>query len=186
MRSIITIDAAMIFVHNVHTAWNQNKVTFALTFDIKGFFDFINHQHLLSKMQKRHILLEYLKWTVNFLNKCEAAICVNGIRGSSKPIKNRIPQGSPISPILVSFYLAGLLEVFQDTNALLIPEHLKATKPTNTGILMYVDDNKLTVSSMLIASNITFLAEAYKIIDQWLWKAGLVLDQDKYKIMHYT
>ena len=71
-------------------------------------------------------------------------------------------------------------------NALLIPEHLKTTKLTNIGILMYVDDGKLTVSSMLIASNITLLAEVYKIIDQWLWKAGLALDQDKCEIMHYT
>jgi len=76
--------------------------------------------------------------------------------------------------------------VFQDANALPIPEHLKATKPTNTGILMYVDDGKLIVSSMSIASNITLLAEAYKIVDQWLWKAGLTLDQDKREIMYYT
>ena len=45
-----TIDAAMTFVHDVHTAWNQNMVTSALTFDIKGFFDFVNHQCLLSEM----------------------------------------------------------------------------------------------------------------------------------------
>ena len=76
--------------------------------------------------------------------------------------------------------------MFQDANALPIPEHLKATKPTNTGILMYVDDGKLTVSSTSIASNITLLAEAYKIVDQWLWKTGLTLDQDKREIMHYT
>ena len=186
MRSIITIDVAMIFVHNVHTVWNQNMVTFALIFDIKGFFDFVNHQRLLSEIHKRHIPLEYLKWTANFLDKHEAAICVNSIRGSSKLVKNGISQGSPVSPILASFYLADLLEVFQDMNALLIPEHLKTTKPTNIGILIYVDDGKLTVSSMLIASNITLLAEVYKIIDQWLWKAGLALDQDKCEIMHYT
>jgi len=76
--------------------------------------------------------------------------------------------------------------MFQNTNALLMPEHLKATKPTNIGILIYVDDSKLTVSSMSILSNITLLAEVYKIVDQWLWKAGLALDQDKYKIMYYT
>jgi len=51
---------------------------------------------------------------------------------------------------------------------------------------MYVDDGKLIVSSTSIASNITLLAEAYKIVDQWLWKAGLTLDQDKREIMHYT
>ena len=76
--------------------------------------------------------------------------------------------------------------MFQDANALPIPEYLKATKPTNTGILMYVDDGKLTVSSTSIALNITLLAEAYKIVDQWLWKADLALDQDKHEIMHYT
>jgi len=116
-----TIDAAMTFVHDIYTAWNQNMVTSALTFDIKGFFDFVNYQCLLSEMQKRYIPLEYLKWTANFLDKHEAAICVDGIRGSSKPVKNGIPQGSSVSPILASFYSAGLLEVFQDTNALPIP-----------------------------------------------------------------
>jgi len=116
-----TINVAMTFVHDVYTAWNQNMVTSALTFDIKDFFDFVNHQCLLSEMQKRYIPLEYLKWTANFLDKHEAAICVDGIRGSSKPVKNGIPQGSPVSPILASFYSAGLLEVFQNANAFPIP-----------------------------------------------------------------
>jgi len=59
--------------------------------------------------------------------------------------------------------------MFQNTNALSIPEYLKTTKPTNIpGILMYVDDGKLTVSSTSILSNIMLLAKAYKIVDQWL------------------
>ena len=82
----------MTFVHDMYTAWNQNMVTSALIFNIKGIFDFVNHQYLLSEMQKRHILLEYLKWTANFLDKCKAAICVDGIRGSSKLVKNGIPK----------------------------------------------------------------------------------------------
>jgi len=53
-----TIDAVMTFIHNVHSTWNQNKVMSALTFDIKGFFDFVNHQHLLTKMQSRRIPLD--------------------------------------------------------------------------------------------------------------------------------
>jgi len=45
-----TIDVAMTFIHDVHSAWNQNKVMLVLTFDIKGFFDFVNHQRLLTEM----------------------------------------------------------------------------------------------------------------------------------------
>ena len=95
-----TIDAAMTFIHDVHSAWNQNKVMSALTFDIKGFFDFVNHQRLLTEMQSRRIPLEYLKWTANFLDNREAAIYVDGTRGDSKPVKNGIPQGSPVFFIL--------------------------------------------------------------------------------------
>ena len=48
-----TIDVAMTFIHDVHSAWNQNKVMSVLTFDIKGFFDFVNHQRLLTEIQSR-------------------------------------------------------------------------------------------------------------------------------------
>jgi len=48
-----TIDAAIMFIHNVYSAWNQNKVISALTFNIKDFFDFVNHQRLLTEMQSR-------------------------------------------------------------------------------------------------------------------------------------
>ena len=181
-----TIDVAMTFIHDVHSAWNQNKVMSVLTFDIKGFFDFVNHQRLLTEIQSRWIPLEYLKWTANFLDNCKAAICVDGTRGDSKSVKNGIPQGSPVLPILVLFYSAGLLEVFQNKAIFSIPKNLEADKLSDIGILIYVDDSKLIVSSTSIATNNILLAKAYKAVDQWLWKAGLVPDQDKRELMHYT
>ena len=65
-----------------------------------------------------------------------------------KPVKNGIPQGSPISPILASFYSAGLLDIFETpTNLIEIPENHVYNHSTHVSILMYVDDGKLTVSS---------------------------------------
>jgi len=161
-----TIDVAMTFIHDVHSAWNQNKVMLVLTFNIKGFFDFVNHQCLLTKMQSRQIPLEYLKWTANFLDNHKVAICVNGTRGDSKPVKNRIPQGSLVLSILASFYSADLLEVFQDKVIFSTPKNLEADKPSDIGILIYIDNGKLTVSSISIATNNIFLAKAYKAVDQ--------------------
>ena len=45
-----TADAILTFTNNVHCAWNHGKVTLALTFDIKGYFDFVNHKRLLSEL----------------------------------------------------------------------------------------------------------------------------------------
>jgi hypothetical protein len=44
-----TTDAALTFTHNIQTACNKGLVTLALTLDIKGHFDFVNHKELLTK-----------------------------------------------------------------------------------------------------------------------------------------
>jgi retron-type reverse transcriptase len=45
-----TTDAIITFITDIQTAWNQGKVTSALTFDIKGYFDFVNHRRLLYEL----------------------------------------------------------------------------------------------------------------------------------------
>jgi hypothetical protein len=98
---------------NVQCAWNCKMVTSALTFDIKGYFDFVNHNRLLSELRHKHIPLAYVKWVASFLTSREAAICIDGKRGTMGQVDNGIPQGSPISPILAAFYTSDLLEQFQ-------------------------------------------------------------------------
>ena len=104
-----------------------------------------------------------------------------------KLVKNGIPQGSPISPILISFYSAGLLNIFETpTNPIEIPENHVYNHPIHVSILMYVDDRKLTVSSQSLNTNNYILTKAYQLVDQWLHSAGLSSDKDKRKLMHYT
>jgi len=43
-----TSDAILTFVHDIHNSWNHGLATSALTFNIKGYFDFVNHERLLS------------------------------------------------------------------------------------------------------------------------------------------
>ena len=76
-----TSDAILTFVHDIHNSWNYGLATSALTFDIKGYFDFVNHERLLNEMKKRHIPLKLVKWT---------AICLDGTWGEMKPVKNGI------------------------------------------------------------------------------------------------
>ena len=182
-----TSDAILTFVHDTHNSWNYGLATSVLIFDIKGYFDFVNHEHLLNEMKKRCIPLELVKWTANFLSDWEAAICLDSNQGEMKPVKNGILQGSPISPILTSFYSAGLLDIFETpTNPIEIPENHACNHSTHVSILMYVDDGKLTVSSQSLDTNNYILAKAYQLVDQWLHSAGLSSDKNKRELMHYT
>ncbi len=62
-----TTDALLSFTNNVQAAWNHGKVTSALTFDVKGYFDFVNYDRLLYELRREHVALPYVKWLVTFL-----------------------------------------------------------------------------------------------------------------------
>ena len=181
-----TDDAIMTFVTDVQTAWNHGKVTSALTFDIKGYFDFVNHNRLLHELRRKHIPLEYIKWTHSFLSNREAAICIDGTCGRMLPVQNGIPQGSPVSPILAAFYSAELIEKFRILNDP-APERLTfPSQPTATNMIMYVDDGKLYVSSSSLETNTILLKLAYTEVESWLKSAGLSSDLTKRELMHYS
>ena len=182
-----TSDVIFTFVHDIYNSWNHGLATSVLTFNIKGYFDFVNHEHLLNEIKKYCIPLKLVKWTANFLSDREVAICLNGNQGEMKPVKNGIPQGSPIFLILASFYSAGLLDIFETpTNPIEIPENHACNHPTHVSILMYVDDGKLTVSSQSLDTNNYILAKAYQLVDQWLHSARLSPNKDKRELMYYT
>jgi hypothetical protein len=172
-----TVDAILTFTNDVQSAWNHGLVTSALTFDIKGYFDFVNHDRLLCELRRKNIPLQYVHWVASFLSDREAAVCVDGIRGKMHPVKNGIPQGSPISPILAAFYTSELLELFtpkESGDPTPVPD-----SPTNITMVIYVDNGKIYVSSKSFDMNITLLTTAYHRADDWLRKAGLSADFSK-------
>ncbi len=181
-----TSDAIMAFINDVHSAWNHGKVTSALTFDIKGYFDFVNHNRLLAELKRKRLPLEYVKWTASFLKDREAAVCIDGIRGEMKKVENGIPQGSPISPILAAFYTAELLDDFNKRANNPITTTPLPDNPTEPHLYMYVDDGKIFVSSESLDTNVRILKSTYTKVEKWLHKAGLAPDHTKRELMHYT
>jgi Reverse transcriptase (RNA-dependent DNA polymerase)/Endonuclease-reverse transcriptase len=180
-----TDDAILTFVSDVQTAWNSGKVTSALTFDIKGYFDFVNHSRLLCELRRKQVPLEYIKWTSSFLSDREAAICIDGACSDMKPVQNGIPQGSPVSPILAAFYSSELLEKFTVTPESLHPANTPS-HPLPVSIIMYVDDGKIYVSSDSLYTNVILLRLAYGEVAAWLKQAGLAPDLTKRELMHYS
>jgi retron-type reverse transcriptase len=107
-----TVDAALSFVHDIEAARNHGLVTLCITFDIKGYFDFVNHTRLLRILCDKHLPLPMIKWVKSFLSERQAAICLDGVLSPSEPVENGIPQGSPISPALSIICTSPLNETY--------------------------------------------------------------------------
>ena len=108
-----TVDTTLTFTHDIKATHNHGLVTTSLTLDIKGFFDYVNHDKLTTIMCRKRIPLPMVKWVNSFLSNREAAICLDGRTSDSRPVENGIPQGSPISPALLILYASPVYEEFQ-------------------------------------------------------------------------
>ena len=182
-----TVDAALAFTHDIEAAHNHNLVTTSLTLDIKGFFDYVNHNKLTSIMRRKGLPLPMVKWVSSFLSNREAAICLDGRTSDSRPVKNGIPQGSPISPALSILYASPVCEEFQTRLATrYVHRAPTGTKLTPTTLASYIDDVNLYTSSTSLLQNVIALRRDFMTVLYILIGLGLSIDFIKCELTHFT
>ncbi len=118
--------------------------------DIKGFFDNIAHESILSMMAyfpKRELIKGWLKAGFVF-------------QGKLNPTEQGTPQGGVISPLLANIGLHGL------------ETYIKATNP-KLGVVRYADDFIVT------AKDRESLETAQNLIQAWMSTRGLELSAQK-------
>lgn len=178
------VDAMLTVVHDIDAARDHGLVTSALTFDIKGFFDYVNHTRMLKVLRQKGVPLPMVRWVASFLSERKTAICLDGVMGEMLAVVNGIPQGSPASPILAILYASELNEIFEQPIRP-ISEDDNMYKTTQMWLKTFVDDGKLIVSSLSLEHNVMKLRMAYNIVENWLTSAGLSPDLVKRELAHY-
>ena len=114
---------------------------------IYSMLTFIYHIYLVMPASPHFpdgVPLPMVKWVKSFLSNREAAICLDGRTSDSRPVKNGIPQGSPISPALSIVYASPVCEEFQTRLATrYVHRAPPGTKITPTTLASYIDDVNL-------------------------------------------
>lgn len=129
--------------------------TWVLDADIKGFFDNVAHESILSMIgtfPKRKTIKEWLK--AGFIDS-----------GVHNPTLTGTPQGGVISPLLANIGLHGLQQFIKQTNPKL-------------GIIRYADDFIVT------AKDKQSLEQVLILIKQWLSTRGLEISAEKTSVVH--
>lgn len=133
-------------IFNQLSRWHN----WVLEADIKGFFDNIAHESILSMIgnfPKRNLIKEWLKAGFVF-------------QGKFNPTEQGTPQGGVISPLLSNIGLHGL------------EHYIKATNP-KLGVVRYADDFIVT------ARDKESLETVQNLIQAWMSKRGLELNSEK-------
>jgi hypothetical protein len=123
------LDAGLTLIHDVQAAHTAGLKAGILLFDVKGFFNNVNHAHMTARLQNMGFASELVTWVSLFLADRRVKLHFNNILSEECTQLVRVPQGSPLSPVLSIAYTAPLLGKMANWN--------------NSSLGMYVDDGLL-------------------------------------------
>ena len=96
-------DEMIILSESIHKAWKEKTVYTALYMDVAGDFNNVHHEQLTHNLKKRLIPEAITKWISSFLHNRSTQLQFNWTKSNRIPTPARIPQGSPLSPLLYEF-----------------------------------------------------------------------------------
>ena len=118
-------------------------------FDVKGFFDSVNHDRMISILKLLGFTPEIVNWANAFLADRKIRLRFNNITSDERIQPVGVPQGSLLSPVLSILYMSSLL--------------LKMRDWSNSSLGMYVDDGVLFACMEEWADVQTILWDRYTV-----------------------
>jgi retron-type reverse transcriptase len=104
------LDTGITLIHDVQAAHAAGLKAGFLLFDVKGFFDNVNHAHMTARLADMGFAPELVKWASGFLADRRIHLQFNNVTSEERTQPVGIPQGSPLSPVLSIAYTAPLLD----------------------------------------------------------------------------
>lgn len=160
---------------------NNKNITTGLFFDLSKAFDFVSHGLLLRKLEALGIRGPALQWLSSYLENRQQRVEITKINKknemisySSGPryIKNGVPQGSVLGPILFLLYINDI------------------TRITKHHCILYADDISIIVTS---DKNTTTIKEheqdinnTINLVIKWLHSNNLIINLDKSKYIQFN
>jgi hypothetical protein len=127
------LDAGLALIHDVQDAQRRGLKVGILLFDVRGFFDNVNHGRMMAVLENLGYPPELVRWSEAFLKNRKVRLSFNNVISEERGQPIGVPQGSPLSPVYSITYTSSLLA--------------KMRGWTNSSLGMYVDDGILFAAS---------------------------------------
>jgi ribonuclease HI len=165
-RSAVDLTAA--FTHDTEAAWAKGQHVTMVTLDVQGAFDALLKNRLLHRMAEQGWPQRTILFVNSFLTDRRVQVRLGRVTTPSYPVACGTPQGSPLSPVLYTLYLAELLSV--DTKRR----------------FGYADDICLYQASHSLDENVQLLAADLRQIRAWGTANKVTFAPEKQEMIHLT
>jgi len=179
IRQQSTTNAGLYLTHIIYAGWLKQCHTSVIAFDVAQFFPSLNHSFLAKYLSKAGLNANIINFFNSYHANCTTTYTWNGFSSPSFNTNISIGQGSALSPIISTMYMAPIIKTFKKRI-----NNLKEKIPSD--ILSFVDDGLLISQEKSYKLSSAFLLCSYNIMSKILSDAGLVMEHSKLEIFHFT
>jgi hypothetical protein len=165
------LDAGLALLHDVQEAHRRGLKCGILLFDVRGFFNNVNHGRMTTILENLGYPPELVRWSEAFLKDRKVHLSFNNIIAEERGQPIGVPQGSPLSPVYSITYTSSLLAMMKGWN--------------NSSLGMYVDDGILFACAEDWGDVARILTARYTVCEEWLRHLGLAIEPDKTELLFF-
>ena len=138
--------------------------------DFSKAYDMVWRERLLTSMLEQGVPFNLLKWIRSFLQNRTAKVKFNGTLSNGKQMKQGLPQGAVLSPLLFLFYINNLADDLPNTNI-------------NS---MFADDVAILATKPSLEEAEAAVQEAVTVVAKWAKTWKLRLNAGKSEASHFS
>jgi hypothetical protein len=165
------LDTGLTLLHDVQSVHRAGLKAGILLFDVRGFFDNVNHGRMSAILENLGYPPKLVRWSEAFLHDRKVRLSFNNCTSKERGQPIGVPQGSPLSLVFSITYTSSLLAKMKGWN--------------NSSLGMYVDDGILFVCAQEWWEVERLLRARYTICEEWLRRSGLAIEPDKTELLFF-
>jgi hypothetical protein len=165
------LDAGLTLLHDVQSAHRAGLKAGILLFDVRGFFDNVNHDRMTAILENSGYPPELVRWSKAFLQDRRVCLSFNNSTSEERGQPIGVLQGLPLSPVFLITYTLSLLAKMKGWN--------------NSSLGMYMDNGILFACTEEWEDVEKLLQARYTVCEEWLRTSGLAIEPDKTKLLFF-
>ena len=164
-----TLQAITQLLGHVNSKMNVGSSTVALFIDFRKAFDCLQYPILLAKIKALNFSQQIVDWLEDYLNNRSQSVAANGGTSTPRCIKQGVPQGSILGPLLYLMYANDIANIISKSK-----------------FTLCADDTVIYSSSKDITKAIANIQSDLNNLENWCKQNSIFINHNKTKYIIFS